>query len=122
MFLTNKDGYFHNSPASQAFGHRLEFISSMGRAWVKLGLIVPVSTIVPGKQQVPGIVTECWKEQLRGGGAHLLSQHLGGRGRQISESEANLFYRVSPGQPGLHRETPVTNKQTNKQKQTNDSS
>jgi hypothetical protein len=30
---------------------------------------------------------------------------LGGRGRWISEFEVNLIYRVSSGQPGLHRET-----------------
>ena len=30
-----------------------------------------------------------------GGGAHLYSQHLGGRGRRISEFEASLVYRVS---------------------------
>jgi hypothetical protein len=30
-----------------------------------------------------------------GGGTHLSSQHLGGRGRQISEFEASLVYRVS---------------------------
>jgi hypothetical protein len=29
------------------------------------------------------------------GASHLLSQHLGGRGRQISEFEASLVYRVS---------------------------
>jgi hypothetical protein len=27
-----------------------------------------------------------------------------GRGRRVSEFEASLVYRVSPGQPGLHRE------------------
>jgi hypothetical protein len=31
------------------------------------------------------------------------SQHLGGRGRQISEFKASLVYRV-PGHPGVHRE------------------
>jgi hypothetical protein len=41
------------------------------------------------------------------------SQHLRGRGRQISELEASLVYR----QPGLYRETlSQTNKQANKQK------
>jgi hypothetical protein len=30
---------------------------------------------------------------------------LGGRSRWISEFEASLVYRVSSGQPGLHRET-----------------
>jgi hypothetical protein len=30
-----------------------------------------------------------------GGGARLQSQHLGGRGRQISEFEASLVYKVS---------------------------
>jgi hypothetical protein len=48
-----------------------------------------------------------------GGGAHLLSQHLGGRGRQISEFEASLVYRISPGQPG-YTEKPCLKKQTNK--------
>ena len=28
---------------------------------------------------------------------------LGGRGKWISEFEASMVYRVSPGQPGLHR-------------------
>jgi hypothetical protein len=44
---------------------------------------------------------------------------LGGRGRQISEFETSLVYRV-PGQPGLHRETlsrKTKTKQTNKTKQ-----
>jgi hypothetical protein len=36
---------------------------------------------------------------------------LGGRGRWISEFEASLVYRMSPGQPGLYRETP--SKKTN---------
>jgi hypothetical protein len=40
-----------------------------------------------------------------GGGTHLYSQHLGGRGRWISEFEASLVFRMSPGQPGLHKET-----------------
>jgi hypothetical protein len=49
---------------------------------------------------------------------------LGGRGRQISEFEASLVYRV-PGQPGLHRETmsrktkPKQTKTTKQNKQTN---
>jgi hypothetical protein len=38
---------------------------------------------------------------------------LGGRGRRISEFEVSLVYKV-PGQPGLHRETLSSNKQTNK--------
>jgi hypothetical protein len=35
------------------------------------------------------------RNPMPGGGSHLYSQHLGGRGRQISEFEASLFYRVS---------------------------
>jgi hypothetical protein len=42
---------------------------------------------------------------------------LGGKGRQISEFEASLVYRVS-GKPGLHRETVSKNKNKNKNKQT----
>jgi hypothetical protein len=30
--------------------------------------------------------------------------YLEGRGRQISDFEASLVYRVSSGQPGIHRE------------------
>jgi hypothetical protein len=41
---------------------------------------------------------------------------LGGRGRQISEFEASLVYRVSPGQPELHRETLSVSKQKTKNK------
>jgi hypothetical protein len=46
----------------------------------------------------------------------------GWRGRQISEFKATLVYKVSSGQPGLHRETlsQKTKNQKNKQtKQTN---
>jgi hypothetical protein len=40
------------------------------------------------------------------GGAHLWSQHLGGRVRQISVSWRPAWSTESvPGQPGLHRET-----------------
>jgi hypothetical protein len=39
---------------------------------------------------------------------------LGGRGRQISEFEASLVYRV-PGQPGLYRE--ILSRKTKKQQQ-----
>jgi hypothetical protein len=51
---------------------------------------------------------------------------LGGRGSWISELEASLLYRVSPGQPGLHRESlfqkdkKTENKNKNKNKQTID--
>jgi hypothetical protein len=30
-----------------------------------------------------------------GGGTHLYSQHLGGRGRQVSRFEGSLIYRVN---------------------------
>jgi hypothetical protein len=39
-----------------------------------------------------------------------------GRGRQISEFEASLVYKVSPGQPGLHRETLSSKNQKPKKK------
>jgi hypothetical protein len=39
------------------------------------------------------------------------SQHWGVRGRQISEFEASLVYRVRvPGQTGLHREKALLKK------------
>jgi hypothetical protein len=43
---------------------------------------------------------------------------LGGRGRQISEFDASLVYRV-PGQPGLYRATLSQNKNKNKNKNKN---
>jgi hypothetical protein len=43
---------------------------------------------------------------------------LGDRGRRISEFEASLVYRVSPGQPGLYRET-LSRKTKQNKKQTN---
>jgi hypothetical protein len=42
---------------------------------------------------------------------------LGGRGRQISEFEASLVYKVSSRTSGLHRETLSQKKQKQKQKQ-----
>jgi hypothetical protein len=61
------------------------------------------------------------------GGAHLLSQHSGGRDRWISEFEASLVYRVSSRTARAIQRNPVSknqptnqptnqpNKQTNKQ-------
>jgi hypothetical protein len=42
---------------------------------------------------------------------------LGGQGSQISEFEAGLVYRISPGQPGLYRET-LSRKTKTKQNKT----
>jgi hypothetical protein len=54
---------------------------------------------------------------LGGGGTSLLSQHLGGRDRQISEFEASLVYRVSSMTAEAIQRNPVSkNKQTNKKK------
>jgi hypothetical protein len=56
------------------------------------------------------------------GGAHLQSQHSGGRGRQISEFKASLVYKVSSRTARAIQRNHVsknqkqTNKQTNKQK------
>jgi hypothetical protein len=67
--------------------------------------------------------THFQEQQPGSGGKSLLSQHLGGRGRQISEFEARLVYRVSSRTARATQKNPVlknqTNKQTNKQKQTN---
>jgi hypothetical protein len=41
---------------------------------------------------------------------------LGGRGRQISEFEASLVYRVSSRTARTSQKNPVSKKQTNKQK------
>jgi hypothetical protein len=50
---------------------------------------------------------------LGGGGAHLSSQHLGGRGRQISEFEASLVYRVSSRIARAIQKNPVSKKPIN---------
>jgi hypothetical protein len=42
---------------------------------------------------------------------------LGGRGRQISEFEASLVYKVSSRTARAIQRKPVSNKQTNKQKE-----
>jgi hypothetical protein len=48
------------------------------------------------------------------GGARLRSQPLGGRGRQISEFEASLVYKVSSRTARATQRNPVSkNKQTN---------
>jgi hypothetical protein len=43
------------------------------------------------------------------GGARLYSQHLGGRGRQISEFEVSLVYRVSSRTTMATQRNPVSN-------------
>ena len=49
---------------------------------------------------------------LGGGGAHLSSQHLGGRGRQISEFEASLVYKVSSRTARPIQRNPVSKNKT----------
>jgi hypothetical protein len=57
-----------------------------------------------------------WKKKKPGVVAH--TQHLGGRGRQISELEASLVYRVSSRTVRATQRNPVSKKQ-NKTKQNN---
>jgi hypothetical protein len=52
--------------------------------------------------------------KLGGGSARLESQHLGGRGRQISELEASLFYKVSSRTAGDIQRNPASGKKQNK--------
>jgi hypothetical protein len=59
-------------------------------------------------------------EKAGRGGAHLYSQHSGGRGRRISEFEVGLVYKVSSRTARAIQRNPVskqqqqqTNKQTN---------
>jgi hypothetical protein len=55
----------------------------------------------------------------RRGGACLLSQHLGDRGRRISEFKASLVYKVSSRTARATQRNPVSKKQkTNKQTKT----
>jgi hypothetical protein len=48
---------------------------------------------------------------LAGRGGALKSQHLGGRGRQISEFEASLVYKVSSRTARAIQRNPVSKKQ-----------
>jgi hypothetical protein len=52
------------------------------------------------------------------GGARLLYQHLGGRGRQISEFEASLVYKVSSRTARATQRNPVLKKQKTKKQKT----
>jgi hypothetical protein len=67
----------------------------------------------------PSLIDELrGSEQAGHGGTRLWSQHSGGRGRQISEFEASLVYKVSSRTARAILRNPVSkNKQTNKQKQ-----
>ena len=53
------------------------------------------------------------------GGTCLSSQHLGGRGRQISEFKANLFYRVNSRKARATQKTPVLKNKNKNKKQNN---
>ena len=61
------------------------------------------------------------KCQAGRGGAHLESQHAGGRGRRISEFKASLVYSVSSRTARATQRNPVSKNQKPKQnkKQTN---
>jgi hypothetical protein len=50
------------------------------------------------------------------GGARLWSQHLGGRGRRISEFEASLVYKVSSRTARATQRNPVSKKPKKKKK------
>jgi hypothetical protein len=52
----------------------------------------------------------------RHGGARLYSQHLGGRGRRISEFEASQGYRVSSRTARATQRNPVLKNQKKKKK------
>jgi hypothetical protein len=56
---------------------------------------------------------------LGGGGACLLSQHLRGRGRWISEFEASLVYRVSPRTARATQRNPVSTLKKKKKEECN---
>jgi hypothetical protein len=51
------------------------------------------------------------------GGARLYSQHLGGRGRRVSEFEASLVYRVSSRTARGTQRKPVSKNQKRKKKE-----
>jgi hypothetical protein len=53
------------------------------------------------------------------GGAHLWSQHLGGRDKRISEFEASLVYRVSSRTAKATQRNPVSKTKKKKKKVTN---
>jgi hypothetical protein len=60
------------------------------------------------------IVRPClknYKSMTGHGGACLLSQHLGGRGRQISDFEASLVYIVSSRTARATQRNPVSKNQ-----------
>jgi hypothetical protein len=50
------------------------------------------------------------------GGAHLYSQHMGGKGRQISEFEVSLVYRVNSKTARTIQRNPVSENQKEKGK------
>jgi hypothetical protein len=54
------------------------------------------------------------KVMLSSGGTRLYSQHSGGKGRRISESEASLVYRVSSRTARAIQRNPVSKNQTKK--------
>jgi hypothetical protein len=56
--------------------------------------------------------------ELGSGGARLSSQHLGGRGRQISEFEASVVYKVSSRTARAIQRNPVSENQKKKKKKT----
>jgi hypothetical protein len=51
-----------------------------------------------------------------GGGTRLYSQHLGGRGRQISEFKASLVYKVSSRISRATQRNPVSKNKTKQNK------
>ena len=55
-------------------------------------------------------------KDARRGGARLKSQHLIGRGRQISEFQASLVYRVSSRTARATQRNPVSKNQKKKNK------
>jgi hypothetical protein len=58
-------------------------------------------------------INACINKVIPGvGGAHLYSQHLGGKGRRISEFEASLVYKVSSRTARATQRKPVSKNKT----------
>jgi hypothetical protein len=113
----------HHSPAFLD----LSAISSQKISWAFSTGLRQRRQAASSTEQLPSsrssMQKHCWPAGR--GGTCLYSQHLGGRGRQISEFEASLVYKVSSRTAKATQRNPVSrnkknkNKNKNKNKQTN---
>jgi hypothetical protein len=97
--------------------HEAEGVMSLKLVWTaQCGAGVEDSSLTAVRAHLPNHPFKTGSRRAEHGGPRLYSQHSGGRGRRISEFEANLTYRVSSRTAKATQRNPVSKNKTKQKK------